>query len=89
MKYIKKPVEVDAIQYRKTFDSVYDITKWVESFGDNLFDKFRFDKDFNLIVLTLEGRMTVSPLDYIIRGIEGEYYPCKESIFLKTYSKAE
>lgn len=87
MKYKKNPVEVDAVQYRKTFDSVYEITKWVESFGENMFDKFRFDKDFNLNVLTLEGRMMVSPGDYIIRGIEGEYYSCKERIFLKTYTK--
>ena len=42
-----------------------------------------------LYVRTLEGRMTVSPGDYVIRGVNGEYYPCKPDIFDKTYEAVE
>ena len=44
---------------------------------------------FELQIPTLEGTMTVSLGDYIIRGVNGEYYPCKPDIFQKTYEKAE
>lgn len=40
-------------------------------------------------VETLEGGHIVCPSDYIIKGINGEYYPCKEDIFLETYEKEE
>ena len=39
----------------------------------------------NVLIFTLEGEMTASPGDWIIRGIEGEIYPCKPDIFEKTY----
>jgi hypothetical protein len=38
-----------------------------------------------LYINTLEGKMKVSPLDFVIRGVNGEFYPCKEDIFIKTY----
>lgn len=41
------------------------------------------------IVRTLEGDMAVSPGDYIITGVKGERYPCKEEIFLATYEPVE
>jgi hypothetical protein len=43
----------------------------------------------DMIIKTLEGDMMVSEGDYIIRGIEGELYPCKASIFEKTYDLVE
>lgn len=39
----------------------------------------------NLVIRTLEGDMHVSPGDYVIRGVNGEFYPCKVDIFWKTY----
>lgn len=39
----------------------------------------------NLKIATLEGTMSASPGDYIIRGVEGEFYACKQDIFKKTY----
>ena len=43
----------------------------------------------NLIIETLEGSFTALPGDFIIRGIKGEYYPCKPDIFEKTYEVVE
>jgi hypothetical protein len=40
-------------------------------------------------IVTLEGVMTASPGDYIIRGIQGEEYPCKPDIFKASYESAE
>jgi len=38
-------------------------------------------------VKTLEGVITASPYDYIIKGVQGEFYPCKPDIFEQTYEK--
>lgn len=38
-------------------------------------------------IITLEGRMTASVGDYIIKGVKGEFYPCKPDIFLATYEE--
>lgn len=77
-KYRKKPVEVEAIQWR----------------GSNLKEILEFsseayiDKDnYTLKIHTLEGEMIANRGDYIIKGIEGEFYPCKQDIFEKTYDE--
>lgn len=41
--------------------------------------------DGALMIRTLEGDMRVSPGDYVIRGVQGEFYPCKPNIFAQTY----
>ena len=38
---------------------------------------------------TLEGEMTVSVGDYVIKGINGEFYPCKPDVFLRTYEEVQ
>lgn len=48
-------------------------------------EAYRTDKD--LIIETLEGNMKASAGDWIITGVNGEQYPCKPDIFLKTYEK--
>lgn len=78
-KYRKKPVEVDAVQW--TGNNVDEI----EEFGS-------LDVWFNeneLYVITLEGTMKASVGDYIIKGVHGEFYPCKPDIFAKTYEEVE
>jgi hypothetical protein len=77
MKYRKKPVVIDAIQFN----------------GDNyeeckLFIERNFDNTVNYPnIKTLEGIMRVSKHDFIIKGIKGEFYPCKPDIFYSTYDK--
>ncbi len=45
--------------------------------------------DRELLIPTLEGNLVASPGDYIIRGVDGEYYPCKPEIFNVTYDLIE
>jgi hypothetical protein len=76
MKYRKKPVEIDAIQWT----------------GDNNIEIFKFCNmsyinDQELRIQTLEGSMIASVGDYIIKGVKGEFYPCKPDIFKLTYEK--
>jgi len=76
MKYRKKPVEIDAIQWT----------------GDNRLEIFDFCNmsyinDQELRIQTLEGSMIASVGDYIIKGVKGEFYPCKPDIFEMTYEK--
>lgn len=80
MKYRKKPVEIEAIKWN----------------GDNLKEVLDFSKDAylgkddcTLFIETLEGDMKASIGDYIIKGVNGEFYPCKPDIFEKTYDKAD
>jgi hypothetical protein len=81
----KKPVVIDFLWSTRFHEEV---KEWVESFGDKFEDHFISDKD-SLKVKTLEGTSyDVSPTeDLIIRGVKGEYYPCKRDIFEQTYDK--
>lgn len=80
MKYRKKPVIIDAIQY--TGQSIEDIKSelYLNSNSRNI-----ILKDDNILIETLEGTMKANVNDYIIKGINGEIYPCKPDIFEKTY----
>lgn len=80
-KYIKKSVEIEAIQWTGKN------TKKVKDFcnnGDGWNCSRTKDK---LEIYTLEGTMLASIGDYIIKGVKGEFYPCKPDIFEKTYDK--
>lgn len=79
-KYRKKPIVIEAIQFN---DNLNDVCNFV---GLNL--DFEFSTNggvYEIKIPTLEGIMTAIKGDYIIKGINGEFYPCKEEIFLKTY----
>lgn len=79
MKYRKKPVVIDAIQYDGF--NVQTIKAFTD--GDAVY------RQGVLIIKTLEGEHIASEGDYIIRGIKGEHYPCKPDIFAATYEAAE
>jgi len=83
-KYRKKPVVVEAIQLRwDTWNEVCDFVA-PEYFGGGFHPDGDPDK-IGLYINTLEGRMEAVEGDYIIRGVNGEFYPCKPDIFEKTY----
>lgn len=92
MKYRKKPIVIEAIIWKG--DNLEEVMNFLNTeFEYNKDDyyytyKFIYDKD-GLIIRTLEGLMKVSIGDFIIKGINGEYYPCKPDIFEKTYEKVE
>ena len=83
-KFVKKPVVIEAIQYDGA-----NITE-VENFvGGKLPTVMNSNKDTQLVVSTLEGDMKISKKDYVIKGVNGEFYPCKPDVFEKTYDVVE
>ena len=83
-KFVKKPVVIEAIQYDGA-----NITE-VENFvGRKLPTVISSNEDTQLVVSTLEGDMKVSKKDYVIKCVNGEFYPCKPDIFEKTYDVVE
>ena len=80
-KYHKKPVVIEAIQWRGKKD-------WMEAWNFISYKEYEIEGEC-LLIKTLEGTMCANPGDYIIRGVNGEYYPCKPDIFEKTYEKVE
>lgn len=82
MKFRKKPVVIEAVQW--TTWNEYEIADFIPA------DKFSIsDSGAKLFIDTLEGQMTAECLDWIIKGVKGEFYPCKPDIFAATYESAE
>ncbi|MGG7215298.1 hypothetical protein ACQPUY_17090 [Clostridium nigeriense] len=83
MKYRKKPVEVEAFQFTdEGKDRVYN---WSKESQYNIQPSFDGNGKPCLLIPTLEGEMKCSLGDYLIKGVNGEFYPCKPDIFEKTY----
>ena len=86
-KYRKKPIEIEAIQL--TNESIIEIIKWATDYISIKVDTDENDNIIGMVIPTLEGAMKASMNDYIIKGIQGEYYPCKPNIFEQTYELIE
>ena len=90
-KFRKKPVVIDAVRWTgENLAEVIDFTgkhpswsKWFSSW-EQYATHVRADRNV-VKIITLEGTMEASPGDWIIRGVNGEHYPCKPDIFAKTY----
>ncbi|MCM3396441.1 hypothetical protein M3638_01145 [Oceanobacillus profundus] len=78
-KYKKKPVVIEAIQWTGT--NIKDISKFTDSSTDQPFKRLGNE----LFIITLEGEMRADINDYIIKGVKGEFYPCKPDVFKQTY----
>ena len=88
-KYRKKPVVIDAWKFTKENyktgapdfirHSNGAVTLWSQ-YGGDVIEGW---------IETLEGKMRVSENDFIIKGVNGEFYPCKPDIFAKTYESVE
>lgn len=98
MKFRKKPVIIEAIQLKDSKQST--IKECLEFLGQHVDTGCTMSSDYfenyckiveydGIKIKTLEGTMTASIGDYIIKGVNGEFYPCKEEIFLKTYEKVD
>jgi hypothetical protein len=77
-RFRKIPVEIEAIQWKG--DNASAFVEWA----------IQSERTFTVCgdemqIETLEGTMTANIGDWIIRGVEGEFYPCKPGIFAKTY----
>lgn len=81
MRFRKKPVEIDAVRW--TGSNLDDIAAFIGK-ASNI-----YRKNNNLSIRTLEGTMLCNPGDYLIKGVKGEFYPCKPDIFRETYEPVE
>lgn len=84
-RYRKRPVVIEAWQI--TFDNVHDVARWCG--GTSLRDLGEGDPWVGVRIHTLEGVMSADLGDYVIKGVQGEFYPCKPDIFTATYEPAE
>lgn len=83
MKYKKKPVEIEAIQLTK--ENTCEVLTFCNSPGDIIAS----NDDGTISIKTLEGTMVANIGDYVIKGVAGEFYPCKPDIFEATYEPVE
>ena len=87
MFFRKKPVVIEARQFITNNEvddkNMNDITQWIMSCGGNA-----IHDGTDIYIETLEGTMRAMCKDWIIKGVDGEFYPCKPDIFDKTYEEA-
>ena len=82
-KYRKRPVEVEVLQWTgNNFSDMRRFTGWYA-------EVFASPEGSCLLVRTMEGNYVAKPGDYIIRGVQGEFYPCKADVFTETYEEVD
>lgn len=96
-KYIKKPVEIEAVQL--TNYNIIDVYEFIRSpekvsfaTSEDVIKWSKYEihvKKRGMRLETLEGAMLAQIGDYVIKGIKGEFYPCKQEIFDLTYSELD
>lgn len=86
MKFRKKPVEIEAMQLTK--ESFLDVWHFLGGLMNiDEWDDAELPEDkCEMVIKTLEGKHTASQGDWIIKGVKGEFYPCKPDIFKLTYT---
>lgn len=101
-KFRKKPVVIEAIRWTGTPESAADVIRWAFASAGSRSVRYHSAQDAYddgekgcpyspafLSIDTLEGTMEASAGDFIIKGVQGELYPCKPDIFTKTYEEVE
>lgn len=86
-KYRKKPVVIEAVQY--TGKNAREIIVWAHERLPAAAQSIVSDLGSALAISTFEGVMTAGPGDFIIKGVKGEFCPCKPDIFASTYDIVE
>lgn len=86
-KFRKKPVVIEAIQW--VGDNIEDIQPFMENNSPGHVGRTFINHDKTLIIHTLEGDHIASVNDWIIKGVQGEFYPCKSDIFEQTYDPVD
>ena len=93
-RFTKRPVTIEAIQWDGTQSGATPIIDWIldHDHSADYWAPGEWDHETNaayINITTLEGNMIAQPGDWIIRGVQGECYPCKDAIFRETYEAAE
>lgn len=90
MKFRKKPVVIEARQFETNNEvgspNMDALVNWINQGKDAV---GAWHNGTNIFIKTLEGEMRAEVKDWIIRGVKGEFYPCKPDIFEATYEPAE
>ncbi len=97
-KYRKKPIVVEAVKLTGEDSNIREVVEFLNnksklSVDKNFETRDRFSTYCDMVrrdgmkIATKEGVMTADIGDFIIKGIEGEFYPCKPEIFKKTYKE--
>jgi len=84
-KYRKRPVVIEAMEFKGSPREATKIIDWALESGGTI--RYHDDQGETLSVDTLEGIMTARVGDWIIRGVQGEFYSCKSDIFAATYEQ--
>lgn len=88
-KYRKKPVVIEAMVFENTVECLHKLSEFMYGKGKEAKINYCDKESPKLIIDTLEGQMQASVGDYVIKGISGEFYPCKPEIFDMTYEEVE
>lgn len=84
-RFRKKPVEIEAMQWDGDVRKGHPVAAWIRSCGGEF--TWTPGNPQRLAIVTLEGEMIAMPGDWIIKGVQGEFYPCKHDIFAETYDE--
>jgi hypothetical protein len=95
MKYRKKPVVIEAVQW--TGGNLREIITFIDgppitrtAHAGMMWEQYEeLVRRDGLKIFTLEGKMNAAVGDWIIKGVQGEFYPCKPDIFAATYEPVE
>lgn len=85
----KRPVVIEAVPFDGTVESANRILGWIGTHGGTAYRRHPNQISWGIAVGTLEGDMVASPGDWIIRGVQGEFYLCRPDIFEATYEPVE
>lgn len=86
MKFRKKPIVIEAVQF--TGSNLFECLRFMKM-SEAVVNNLELHATDSPIIHTLEGEMSTSVGDWIIRGIKGEFYPCKPDIFAATYDAVD
>jgi predicted RecB family nuclease len=85
----KKPVVIEARPFDGTWNRACDLVHWIKTQGADAYcQEVACGNYIGLYIQTLEGQMQVGTGDFVIKGVRGEFYPCKADIFDATYEAA-
>ena len=89
-KFVKKPVVIEAIQFTTNNEpNDVEMTRMVDWINAESDMKISSHNGTSIFINTLEGEMRAECGDWIIKGVNGEFYPCKPDVFEKTYDVVE
>lgn len=83
--FTKKPVTIEARRYDGSAAKANRLVAWIAAGGGRARYLAAHDMGSQLLIETLEGTHEAAPGDWIIKGVKGEFYPCKPDIFALTY----